>query len=196
MNLLPNSPGMHREIMDEVQLGFWIIAAISAIVTAAIGISTFRKSIGERKLDLKWKQADAAKQFILEIHTNPFSGAAISMLDWFVIDKPDNFDKSKFTEIKYEDVLGAIPKISSRTYNEKERYILDCFDWFFYYVDRTEQHIIDGLFLFDNVKYIFYPYFKKISSHQDLYEIFMKERCYLLAPNFWNRFKADPLFKN
>lgn len=185
---------MDKLIMDEVQLISWIIAMIAGIITAIIAISSFRKSIRERKLDLLWKQANVAKEFIHEIHTNKYSGAAISMLDWFVIDKADNFDTSKITEIEYEEVLVAIPKIIDRTYNDKEHYILDCFDWFFYYIDRSEQHIVDGLFLFDNVKYIFFPYFKKIYQNKELYETFMKERCYLLAPNFWKRFEKENTF--
>jgi len=187
---------MDKALMEEVQVIFWIATMVAGIATALIALSNFRKSIRERRLDLLWKQANVAKEFIHEIHTNKFSGAAISMLDWFVIDKADNFDTTRITEkIKYEEVLVAIPKIIDRTYNDREHYILDCFDWFFYYIDRTEQHIADGLFLFDNVKFIFYPYFKKISQNKELYEVFMKERYYLLAPNFWKRFEAELIFK-
>ena len=48
--------------MDEVQLISWIIAMIAGIITALIAISSFRKSIRERKLDLLWKQANVAKR--------------------------------------------------------------------------------------------------------------------------------------
>jgi hypothetical protein len=178
--------------MDNLQLISLIVATVVGIITAIIAIINFRKSIIERKLDLLWKKANAAKEFVGEIHENQFSGAAISMLDWFVIDKTDNYDKKRVTEIKYSEVLAAIPKISSKSYDDKEHYILECFDWFFYFIDRAEQHINDGLFLFDNVKYVFFPYYKKIKKDMNLYELFMQERCYLLAPNFWKRFEADP----
>ena len=180
--------------MELAQLASWIAAIIAGLTTAAIAIRNFRKSIDERKLDLLWKQASAAKDFVHEIHENEFAFAAISMMDWFVIDKAGNFNKGKITELKYPEVLEAIPKIKDRSYNDKEHYILDCFDWFFYYIDRTEQHIVDGLFLFDNVKYIFYPYYRKIYQNKELYLLFMKERYYLLAPDFFKRFESDPNF--
>ena len=185
---------MDQLLMDKVQLVSWIIAMIAAITTALIAISSFRKSIRERKLDLLWKQANVAKDFMNEVLTHKYSGKAILMLDWFTRDKTDYVDRSKIKQIDYAGVLEAIPKIATRTYNEKEKDILDCFDWLFYYIDRTEQHIIDGLFHFDNVKYIFYPYFKKIYEHRSLYESFMKDRCYFLAPNFLKRFETESVF--
>jgi hypothetical protein len=185
---------MDKVIMDQGQLTFWIVAMIGGIITASLALINFRKSIRERQLDLRWKQADSAKEFVHEIHGNK-AGVAIEMLDWFILAKPVGADSS-VPGLKYDDVLAAIPKISAKAFNEQEHYILDCFDWFFYYIDRTEQHILDGLFRFDNVKFIFYPYYKKISSNRELYDTFMKDRCYYLAPNFWKRFERDPAFKN
>ncbi len=185
---------MDQLLMDKVQLVSWIIAMIAAITTASIAISSFRKSIRERKLDLLWKQANVAKEFMNEVLTNAYSGKAILMLDWFVIDKSDYTDTSGISHIDYAEVLEAIPKIASRTYSEKEKHILDCFDWLFYFIDRTEQNINDGLLRFDNVKYIYYPYYKKIYEHRSLYESFMKDRCYLLAPNFLKRFETEAVF--
>lgn len=180
-------------LMNQAQLATWFVTIIVGVITAAIAIRNLRKSIRERELDLRWKQANAAKDFVHEIHENKFAFAAISMMDWFVIDKADNFDKTKISEkLKYPDVLEAIPKIKDRSYTDREHYILDCFDWFFYYIDRTEQHIADGLFLFDNVKYIFYPYYRKIYQNKELYLLFMKERYYLLATDFFKRFEMDP----
>ena len=169
---------------------------IAASITAGIEIRTFKKSIAERKLDLLWRQANAAKEFVHEIHNHESSGAAILMLDWYVIKKVDKFDIKRIIMIKYEEVLAAIPKIAKKEYNDQEQYILDCFDWFFYYIDRAEQNILDGLFRFENIKFVFYPYYKKIALNRDLYELFTKERCYLLASKFWKRFEEDPTFKN
>lgn len=183
-------------VMDQVQLVSWIIAIIAGVITALIAINSFRESIRERQRDLLWKQANVAKDFMNEVLTHEFSGKAILMLDWFSIDKTDYLDISKVTQINYEEVLEAIPKIATRSFNKKEKDILDCFDWLFYYIDRTEQHIIDGLFRFDNVKYIFFPYYKKIYQHKSLYEDFMKDRCYFLAPNFLKRFETEEVFNN
>jgi hypothetical protein len=180
----------------KIQVIFWTTSIVVAITTAIIALANFRKSILERKLDLRWKQATAAKEFMAEIHTHKFSGAAISMLDWFEIGDDDNFDKKRITEkIKYEEVLAAMPKVINETCSDREHYILECFDWFFYHIDRTEQHIADGLFLFENVKFIFFPYYKKIRKHKGVYENFMKKRYYFLAPDFWGRFENDPKLK-
>lgn len=186
---------MDQLLMDKVQLISWIIAMIAAITTALLAISSFRKSIRERKRDLLWKQANVAKDFMNEVLSHKYSGKAILMLDWFIINTTDFVDTSKTTQIKYQDVLEAIPKIATKTYNETEKDILDCFDWLLYYIDRTEQYILDGLFLFDNVKYIYYPYYKIIYQQRSLYESFMKDRCYFLAPDFFKRFETETVFE-
>src|SRR5690349_2720353 len=105
-------------LMNQVQMASWAAAIIAGLTTAAMALRNFRKSIDERKLDLAWKQANAAKDFVHEIHENEFAFAAISMMDWFVIDKADNFDKTKVTELKYSEVLDAIPKIKDRSYSD------------------------------------------------------------------------------
>ena len=116
---------MDKSLIDEAQFVSLIVAVIAGIITALLAISSFRKSIKERRLDLLWKQANVAKEFTHEIHRHESAAAAISMLDWFII--------SKYREnenILYEEVLKAIPKIVDKSFNEKEHYILDCFDCF------------------------------------------------------------------
>src|SRR5687768_3903735 len=99
---------MDELLMDKVQLISWIIAMAAAVITALLAISNFKKSIRERKLDLRWKQASIAKEFVNEVHENKFSGAAIQMLDWFTISKTEALDKLEIGEINYEEILEAI----------------------------------------------------------------------------------------
>ncbi len=181
--------------MDDVQLIAWICAFIAGLVSVSIAIRSFKKSIKERQLDLLWKQANSAREIVREIHDNKNASDAVLMLDGFLIDKPELLDARLIT-IAYEEVLAALPKISNKSYSEKEHYILLCFDWLFYYIDRLEQYISDGLIRYDNVKYIFYCYYKKIRLDKEIFYTFMKERNYVLAPRFWERYVSDADFQN
>jgi hypothetical protein len=189
---------MDKPIMDVAQLLSWIIAMIAAIVTAKVAISNLKKSIEERRVDILWKRANAANEFIHEMHENKQSAAAVSMLDWFRVDKLEIYQTNKISRISYTEILKAIEKFCDNNHSSKERdnnyspnerYILECFDWFFSYIDRIEQHIKEGLFLYSHVKPIFFPYYLKISENRNVYNEFMKLRNYTLAIKFWERFE-------
>lgn len=178
-------------IMEDAQLIVWVVAFIAGLISAIIAIRTFQNSIDERKADLAWRQANASRELVKELHENSNAIAAVSMLDWFSIDQPDNYDKSRMIEINYEEVLVALPKLCVKNFTDKEHYILQSFDWFFYYIDRMEQYIQDGLITFNNVKYIFWAYYKKINANEAIYYKFMDERNLVLAHKFWDRYKTD-----
>ncbi|MGE0635795.1 MAG: hypothetical protein AB7G44_07265 [Bacteroidia bacterium] len=170
-----------------------IVAVLAGIITAIVALSNFRQSILQREAELKWKQASIAKDLVKEIHDHPRSSNAILMLDWFTCHRIHDFSQKEATTIDYKDVLETLPKVRNPNPGEKELYILDCFDWFFYYIDRLEQYIRDGLINFDNVRHIFFPYYEKITNNKNTYDAFMEARLYKLAPEFWARYHKEQI---
>lgn len=179
-------------LTQDVQL----VTIIAAIVTACMAIVNFRKSIEERRLDLRWKMANAATAFVHEMHLDKRTGDAISMLDWLHLDKkPAGDAEEEPKHIKHADLMRILSLPDDHICSPHEHYVLQCFDWLFYFIDRMEQNIRDGLFLFDNVKYIFLPYYEKISKDRSIFRAFTVKHRYLLADGFWTRFDDDDFWK-
>ena len=185
---------------------------LTAILGSAIALYNFFDNVRVHKSELRWKQANIAREIIREIHEHEKAKIAVLMMDWNVCFRlhPYREDANIEFTVKYEEVLDILPDVARYDINnvakdfdkeDKVYYILDCFDWFFYYIDRIEQNIRSGLILFENVKYVFLPYHLKIMNNKPVFDEFMKARCYLLAPEFWkrystNEFKQSNLNKN
>jgi hypothetical protein len=183
-------------ISDDIQVISWMAATIAALVTANLAIINFRNSIKERHLDLRWKMANSAAVFVREMHSNQHSSDAVCILDWLHINKePPNDAGTRGEHISLAQLIGIMHAPGDRVFNERERDVLECFDWFFYYIDRMEQNIRDGLFSFDSVKYIFLPYYEKVAANRAVFDEFALSRRYLLAPRFWKRFDNDQFWK-
>jgi hypothetical protein len=181
--------------IQDLQAASWFVAVVVGLVTACLAITNFRNSIKERRLDLLWKRANAANEFVHEVHLNKDSLGAIEILDWLYFGRGSSDSPAKECKFQYADILETLAKWDSQEHDDDEHQILKCFDWFMYYVDRMEQNIRDGLFSFDNVKYIFLPYYERINSNRDIFNNFASGRKYLLAPKFWERFGDSGTWK-
>jgi hypothetical protein len=145
----------------------------------------------QRKSELRWRQANAAKESINDIHRNDWAKNAVTMFDWSEGKQRLTFvEKKKSIEISYEeDVISALKK----SYNECsdiEHDIVYCFDWFFYFIDRIEHYIRTKLIEFEDVEDVFRPYNEKIKKHEQVFETFMNMHSYKLANDFWKRYGA------
>jgi hypothetical protein len=179
-------------LSDEVQFFSWMAAGITALVTAGMAIVNFRYSIKERRLDLRWKRANAATEFVQEMHSNCHTSGAISILDWLHLNKKSvGAIEGKVEHITRPELLRILSAPDDHPFSQYERQVLLCFDWLFYYIDRMEQNIRDDLFSFDRVKYIFLPYYETISKDRGTFDKFAVDRRYLLARHFWRRFDGD-----
>ncbi len=177
---------------QEIQFFSWIAAAAGAIVTAVLAIINFRNSIRERRLDLRWKMANAARVFVQETHSDKRANDAISILDWLDMDRGAETESE---HVKRSELVRIMNAPADHTFSHREHYVLQCFDWLFYYIDRMEQNIQDGLFPFDSVKYIFLSYYETVARDRGTFDKFAADRRYLLAPEFWKRFDTDDFWK-
>lgn len=178
---------------QDIQFFTWIAAGLAALITASLAIVNFRNSIHERSLDLRWRMADAARTFVQELHSDKRANDAISMLDWLDMDRGAEAESE---HIKRAELMRIMSAPADYTFSQREHYVLQCFDWLFYYVDRMEQNIQDGLFPFDSVKYTFLSYYETVARDRGTFDKFAADRRYLLAPKFWKRFDADDFWKS
>src|SRR5688500_14065605 len=73
---------MAQLIKDIFQVAAWIVAVIGGLIAAGKAISELRNSTQQKKRDLRWRQAEMAKQLLDELFGNLEARAALKMLDW------------------------------------------------------------------------------------------------------------------
>lgn len=126
-----------------------------------------------------------------DIHNHELAKHAIHMLDWCDggSDYRINDDAFRY-RINYPDVLDALAMNSGEAQDDRSAFIRDCFDWFFYRIDRIEHYIRRGLIQFDDVKDVFKVYAREVAFHEQVYNDFMRFHEYELTRKFFTRFTS------
>jgi len=160
-------------------------------VAAIKGLYEMGESTKQRKAELRWRRANAARELITDIHRDPRASNAVLMMDWSEGTHEYQIEPGRKEVFSYKDVLSALRKAQADCLEPRERFIRDCFDWFFYYVDRIEHYIETGLIEFTDVESVFKSYGIKVKEHKEVYEPFIASRGYELITRFRQRYEAS-----
>jgi hypothetical protein len=168
-------------------LGYFVAVpvAVVGLIKAIYEIGASRK---QRAEELRWKQANAAKELLDDIHNHELAKQAVHMLDWSEGSAEYKINDDLKIAISYPDVLKALALNQGDVCTEWQAYIRDCFDWFFYRVDRVEHYIRRGLIQFADVEDVFSVYAREIAAHKDIYGDFLQFHQYNLAREFFARY--------
>jgi hypothetical protein len=169
-------------------LGYFVAipVAIFGFAKAIYEISAGRR---QRAEELRWKQAQAAKELLDDIHRHELASQAIHMMDWVDGSAEYNIREHLNVVINYPTVLKALALNQGEPCDEESAYIRDCFDWLFYRVDRIEHYIRRGLIQFGDVQDVFKPYAREVGGyHQDVFGEFLRFHEYNLARDFFARY--------
>jgi hypothetical protein len=185
---------------DWIQTLSWIGAVIGIVVALLKYISEQNKDreqrareLAQSKLELRWRQAEAAKKLLDEMLSDPYAVAAMRMLDWddaeFEV-KPD----VKIV-VSQKDYLTAL-RVSNLHFDVKEQYIRDCFDYFFYFMGTIEHYVQSELVRLEDV--VFPPdyYMRIIDRNREVFEKFLDFYKLNRAARFMKRldkYKQDAL---
>jgi hypothetical protein len=164
-----------------------LFAVIFGLLKAAYEIQQSRK---QRETELLWKKINTAKELLNDIHTHDLAKQAVHMLDWCEGHADYEVTPGTREVISYVDVISALRKNHASPENDKEVFIRDCFDWFFYRVDRIEHYIRRKLIDFADVESVFRSYAKQIAKDRQTYEDFLAFHEYDLARQFFDRYGA------
>jgi len=74
--------GMNPFLKDVIQVASWVVAVIGGLIAAFVAIRQLKSNTEQRKTELRWRQANAAKEIISDIHSNYWAKNAVTMLDW------------------------------------------------------------------------------------------------------------------
>lgn len=179
----------YPEIVSNLKDWAEIIALPAAFFTAIKAVYEIRESRKLRAEELRWKRANAAKELLDDIHNHELEKNAVHMLDWCNGQAEYEISPGQKESISYADVLAALAKNTAHSPSPKDAFIRDCFDWFFYRVDRIQHYINRGLIDFEDVRAVFKIYANEISTNWKIYDAFLTFHDYDLARLFFLRCK-------
>jgi len=186
------SPQHMTSLKDWGQLLGFFVAVPAAIVGFAKAIYEISASRKQRAEELRWKQAQAAKDLLDDIHHDKLASQAIHMMDWVDGSADYKIRDNLSVIISYPVVLSALALNQGEICNERDAYIRDCFDWLFYRVDRLEHYIRRGLIQFEDVQMVFKVYAREVGYHEDVFRSFFQFHEYDLAREFFARYSKVP----
>lgn len=176
------------------QLRQWgeIVALVAGILGLFKAIYEIRESRKLRAEELRWKRANSAKELLDDIHNHELEKSAVHMLDWCDGQAEYEIGPAQKAIISYADVLAALAKNTAHSPDPKDTFIRDCFDWFFYRVERIQHYISRGLIEFEDVRTVFRVYAKEIRRNWKIYDAFLTFHGYDLARQFLSIVRTLP----
>jgi hypothetical protein len=173
MLIRPIDPGWR----DWIQTLSWIGAVIGIVLALLKYVSEHRQNREQRQreleqsqLELRWKQAEAAKKLLDEMLTDTRAVAAMKMLDWNDLE----FEVKPGLKLPVweEDYVKAL-RVSNLDFDDKEAYIRDCFDSLFYFMAMIEHYIHSDLVRLEDVAFPLDYYMKIINKNREVLDKFL-----------------------
>ncbi|MGB7290926.1 MAG: hypothetical protein WBD99_01970 [Thermodesulfobacteriota bacterium] len=177
---------MDQSTKDIFEVLSWVAAVLAGIVAAGIAIYQMVLNRRQRSEELRWQQANAAKDLLNTIFNDPYFRNAMIMLDWS--GRPFETKPGKWEQIKISDVLSAL-RTRQLSFEDKEVFIRDCFDHVFDAFERLEHFIRINVVHFSDVEFEFGYYAKKLSEQREVFNNFLSQYGYKLALMFLSRFE-------
>jgi len=169
---------------DLLQVITGLIAVIGGLIAVFKALDEMRQSRIQRKIELRWKQANLAREILDSAFENKYFENAVSMLD--LPGRKFKFGDSRTESINLQDIVAALES-DDPTHSDKLVFIRDCFDYLFFYMNRIEQAIETNLIFIEDVKQPFSFLVGKMIGNRHVFEEYMKENGYNYAMKFLNR---------
>lgn len=163
--------------MDWIQALSWIGAVIGIVLALIKYVSEQRqnreqreRALAQSQLELRWKQAEAAKKLLDEMLTDTRAVAAMKMLDWNDLE----FEVKPGLKLPVweKDYLKAL-RVSNLAFDDKETFIRDCFDSLFYFMAMIEHYIHSDLVRVEDVAFPLDYYMKIINRNREVFDRFL-----------------------
>lgn len=174
---------------DIFQVAAWLVAVVGGLVAAAKAVIELRRSNEQRRIDLRWKQAEMAKRCLDELFSNREARAALKMLDWdgLAYEKPSGSTKPIDFEKRWDSLRTKNTEFPP---GDDAPFIRDAYDALFDGLERLEHFVEIELIRFEDVAKPLRYYVAKL-AHPDerpVIEGFLKTYGFALAESFLRRF--------
>ena len=176
---------------ETVEIASWFVAIVGGLAAAYKGLRELSESRRLREHELRWKQAQLAREVLNSFFSNKFVRDATIMLDWY--GREFEIGPNKKAEIVWADLPVALrtwggPQVP---FDDTQVYIRDCFDALFDGLELIEHYLRTGLLDFSDVQFPMAYHVKKLREHWNAMEPFMNRYGYSLALAFVDRFHGD-----
>lgn len=182
---------MEAQFFHQIKEWTLPVTLVALIISAWKALVEMQRGREQRATELLWKQINTAKELLNDIHTHDLAKNAVHMLDW--CDGHADYDICPGTRkrISYEQVLAALKMNKMPPASDEDVYIRDCFDWFFYRVDRIQHYIDRGLIDLEDVRSVFLPYARELRKNAETFNSFLDFHEYRLARKFFDRYETE-----
>lgn len=155
-----------------------------------------REQLKQQLSQRRWDQAKLAREIDKEILADSQAKVALALVDCdkdtYVASVPGTDDRYSYDFKKKEDVRAL--RVGASDLNDKEVYLRDCFDAWFYWMTVMESHLKDGFLLQGDVNLMGGYYVRYLKADADLYEACVKYITHYglgqAVLGFLNRFEA------
>ena len=112
---------------DWIHFTSWLLAFTGGVIAAMVALYNVIEKRNQRKKELRWRQASAAKNILGELVTNAQAWNAALMMDSTDEDREYEIESNQILRISYGDVLCALKNKDDGRPGCKQRLIRDSF---------------------------------------------------------------------
>jgi hypothetical protein len=160
-----------KEKPDRLESYVKFVGIIGGLIAAFIGIYQLWQSNVQNGRELRWKQAELAREMVNKMMDDE-GWKAMEMMDWEDEGREYEINGQK-EKINANAVYAALEKDES---TDKDRHIIDRLDRTFFLVSQLESAVRSDLVRIEDVKFPLSWYAaKRMCPRKQLFEAYMKE---------------------
>jgi hypothetical protein len=172
-----------REKPDRLETYLKFIGVIGGLIAAFTGIYQLWQGNVQSGRELRWKQAEAAREMVDKMMADE-GWKAMEMMDWDDEGREYEINGQK-EKINVNTVYAALEKSES---TDKDRHIIDRLDRAFFLVSQLESAVRSDLVRIEDVKFPLSWYAaKRMCPRKQLFESYMKENAAPETLQFFQR---------
>jgi hypothetical protein len=172
-----------KEKTNRLESSAKLIGIIGGLIAIFTGIYQLGQSNVQNARELRWKQAELAREVVNKMMEDE-GWKAMEMMDWQ--DEGREYEINGHKEkVNANAVYTALEKNESA---DKDRYIIDRLDRTFFLVSQLESSVRSDLVKIEDVRFPLSWYAaKRMCPHKQLFEAYMKENSAPETLQFFQR---------
>ncbi|HKR01597.1 MAG TPA: hypothetical protein VJT09_13040 [Pyrinomonadaceae bacterium] len=172
-----------KEKPDRLEAYVKFVGIIGGLIAAFIGIYQLWQGNVQSGRELRWKQAEMAREMVNKMMADE-GWKAMEMMDWDDEGREYEINGQK-QKINANTVYSALEKHES---TDEDRYIIDRLDRAFFLVSQLEASVRSDLIKLEDVRFPLSWYAaKRMCPRKQLFEAYMKENAAPETLEFFQR---------
>lgn len=172
-----------KEKPDRLESFTKLVGIIGGLIAVFTGIYQLSQTTAQNARELRWKQAEAAREMITKMLADE-GWKGMEMMDWEDEGRDYEIHGQK-EKVNAQAVYTALEKSES---TDKDRYIIDHLDRAFFLVSQLETAVRSDLVRIEDVRFpVSWYAAKRLCPRKQLFESYMKENAAPETLQFFQR---------